>query len=122
MRPMHGRTMLDLDTATQERLLGRSPHDVLTDTDRHRLRGQRVLVTGAGGDVGSEVSRQLASCRVGRLALMDHAEHALGRVQAELRNAYPDVPLVPVLGDITRPADLRGAFEAAEPAVVYHAA
>jgi FlaA1/EpsC-like NDP-sugar epimerase len=114
--------MLDLDTATQDRLLGRSLHDVLTDTDRHRLRGQRVLVTGAGGDVGSELSRQLASCRVGRLALMDHAEPALGRVQAELRNAYPDVPLVSVLGDVTRPSDLRGAFEAAEPAVVYHAA
>jgi FlaA1/EpsC-like NDP-sugar epimerase len=81
-----------------------------------------VLVTGAGGSVGGELCRQLAACRVARLTLMDQSEYALFRIDDELRQTYPDVPVVPVLGDITRPADVRAAFASAEPNVAYHAA
>ena len=114
--------MLALEVALQERLLGRRVHEVLTEEDRSRLRGLRVLVTGAGGSVGSELARQLAACDVSRLALMDHSEYALFQVDSDIRLTHPGIPVVPVLGDITRRADLRSACASGEPHVVYHAA
>ena len=114
--------MFALDVALQERLLGRRVHEVLTDEDRNRLKGLRVLVTGGGGSVGSELARQLAACDVSRLALMDHSEYALFQVDSAMRLAHPGVPVVPVLGDVTRRTDLRAAYASAEPHVVYHAA
>jgi O-antigen biosynthesis protein WbqV len=111
-----------LDRALLERLLGRPIADVLTEADLPAFRGRRALVTGAGGSVGSELARQLAASGVSRLALMDHSEYALFRVESELRQAHPDVALVTALGDVTRRADVRAAFDAAQPDVVYHAA
>ena len=114
--------VISLDQPLQERLLGRDVSDVLAAADRLQLHGQRALVTGAAGSVGSELCRQLASCGVSRLTLMDHSEYALFRIEAEVRRQYPSIALVPVLGDVTRRADLRAAMVAAEPHVVYHAA
>lgn len=114
--------MIALDQSLQERLLGRDVSDVLTADDRLQLHGQRALVTGAAGSVGSELCRQLAACAVARLTLMDHSEYALFRIEAEIRRRYPAVAVVPVLGDVTRRADLRAAMTAAAPHVVYHAA
>jgi O-antigen biosynthesis protein WbqV len=114
--------MLGLETAVQERLLGRAVCDVLTDVDRRRFGGQRVLVTGAGGSVGSELARQLACCGVGRLTLMDHSEYALFLIESEIRQRYPGLAVVPVLADVSRRADVRSACDAGEPHVVYHAA
>lgn len=108
--------------ASLECLLGRPIRDVLTDADRHLLRSQRVLVTGAGGSVGSELARQLAAAGIAKLTLFDHSEYALFRIDAELRQAWPSLRLVSVLGDVTRSADVREACRAAAPDVVYHAA
>ena len=114
--------MLSLDQALQQRLLGRDVSDVLGADDRLQLQGQRALVTGAAGSVGSELCRQLAACGVSRLTLMDHSEYLLFRTEAELRRSFPLVTIVPVLGDVTRRSDLRQAMAIAEPQVVYHAA
>jgi len=114
--------VIALDQPLQRRLLGRDVSDVLAAADRLQLHGQRALVTGAAGSVGSELCRQLAACGVARLKLMDHSEYALFRTEAEIRRTYPSVTIVPVLGDVTRRADLRAAMAAAEPHVVYHAA
>jgi len=114
--------MIELTRALEEELLGRPVRDVLTVADRQATAGRRVLITGAGGSVGSELCRQVASCRRAALTLLDHSEYALFSVERELRRAHPEVPIAAVLGDVTRRADVRSACEATRPHVVYHAA
>jgi FlaA1/EpsC-like NDP-sugar epimerase len=114
--------MFVLDTAAQERVLGRTIRDVAGPDDLTHLRGQRALVTGAGGSVGSELCRQLAACGVSRLTLADHSEYALFRIDTEIRRLNPSLDVVSQLCDVTRPGDIRLACAAAAPHVVYHAA
>jgi len=59
-----------VDRSTQEQLLGREVRDVLASADRRQLSGQRLLVTGAGGAIGSELARQLAACGPASLTLV----------------------------------------------------
>jgi FlaA1/EpsC-like NDP-sugar epimerase len=114
--------MIELTREMEERLLGRSVREVLTIGDRQSLAGRRMLVTGAGGSVGAELSRQLASCQPAMLSLFDHSEYALFRIAGELRRDYPGVIIHAVLGDVTRRADVRAIFAETRPQVVYHAA
>jgi FlaA1/EpsC-like NDP-sugar epimerase len=114
--------MLNLDARLQEQLLGRAVTDLMSSADRDRLRGQRVLITGAAGSIGSELARQLADCGVSRLTLMDHSEYGLFQIDSAIREAHPALDVVLALGDVTRRPDLRAACRAAQPHVVYHAA
>jgi FlaA1/EpsC-like NDP-sugar epimerase len=115
--------VIDLRTAaTQQLLLGRRVHQVLAAEDRRAFAGQRIMVTGAGGTVGAELARQLASCGPARLTLFEQSEYHLFHIEQELSEDYPDVELDVVLGDVRRRRSVRGAFEAARPHVVYHAA
>jgi FlaA1/EpsC-like NDP-sugar epimerase len=111
-----------LPAELEARLLGRSLRDVLTASDRQSLTGQRVLVTGAGGSVGSELTRQIAACNPQRLVLLDHSEYASFRIDGELRERHPGLNIEVVLGDVSRRADVRAACMALRPHVVYHAA
>ena len=111
-----------LEHQLEQHLLGRPLRAVLTPGDRRALAGQRVLITGAGGSLGSELSRQIAACRPGQLVLLDHSEYAVFRIEGEIRNQYPDVHLEVVLGDVSRRADMRTVCAALRPHVVYHAA
>jgi FlaA1/EpsC-like NDP-sugar epimerase len=114
--------VLRLDRTLEATLLGREVAGVLSHEDGLSLRGQRVLVTGAGGSVGAELCRQLAACGVARLAMLDHGEYLLFRAESEIRREFPAVNVVAVLGDVTRRPDLRAAMRTALPHVVYHAA
>lgn len=114
--------MIELTQEVEEGLLGRPIREVLTAADRRALAGRRVVITGAGGSVGSELSRQVASSRPAKLTLLDHSEYALFRVERELRRRCPEVAIEAVLGDVTRRADVRGVCESTRPTVVYHAA
>lgn len=114
--------MMQFDRFAQERLLGRPTEGVLTSADRRALRGQRLLVTGAGGSVGSELARQLASCAPQALTLFDHGEYNLFQVERDLREQFADVPITAVLGDVSRRADIRAACLVARPTALYHAA
>jgi FlaA1/EpsC-like NDP-sugar epimerase len=113
---------MELDRQAEQRLLGRPVESVLTAFDRRALKGRRLLVTGAGGSVGSELARQLASCAPASLTLVDHAEYNLFRVEHELRAGHPSLAIQAVLGDVSRRADIRAACLAVRPHTVYHAA
>jgi FlaA1/EpsC-like NDP-sugar epimerase len=106
----------------QEQLLGRQVQPLLGAVDRRRFTDRSVLITGAGGSIGSELARQIASCRPARLTLVDHSEHALFEIERELNGCAAGVTIDPVLADITRARNLSQAFGRARPQVVFHAA
>ena len=113
---------VQLPRVLEEQLLGRPLRAVLTARDRRSLSGQRVLITGAGGSLGSELTRQIAACGPERLVLLDHSEYAIFRIEGELRALYPDLPIEVVLGDVSRRSDMRAVCTSLRPHVVYHAA
>jgi FlaA1/EpsC-like NDP-sugar epimerase len=108
--------------AELEALLQRPIRRVLTADDRRRFAGRRVLITGAGGSIGSELARQIAACGPARLTLVDQSELNLFQIERELADRAPQGVVEPVLADITRSAAFRRLCLAAQPNVVYHAA
>lgn len=117
--PVNG---LRLPRPVEEHLLGRPIRTVLTPADRRSLSGQRVLVTGAGGSIGAELTHQIAACGPERLVLLDHGEYSVFRLEQELRARHPDVEVEVVLGDVSRRSDMRAVCASLRPHVVYHAA
>lgn len=105
-----------------ERLLGRPVTARLTEHDRKQLAGQSIVVTGAGGSIGSELARELAACRPARLTLVDRSELNLFNIERELAERFPGVPLQPALIDVSRGRDIWRVVRHARPRVVYHAA
>jgi FlaA1/EpsC-like NDP-sugar epimerase len=105
-----------------EDLLQREPIDTDTGGVRTLVTGRTVLVTGAGGSIGSELCRQLAEAQPSRLVLLGRGENSIFEIQQELRAAYPALPLVPViLGVCDRDGMARVVREYA-PVAIFHAA
>ncbi|HXT71046.1 MAG TPA: polysaccharide biosynthesis protein [Vicinamibacterales bacterium] len=113
---------MTLSTAAIERLLGRPVSASLTADDRKKLAGQSILVTGAGGSIGSELARELAACGPSRLTLVDRSELNLFNIEREIAEKSPAVPLQASLVDVCRARDIWRVMRQARPAVVYHAA
>src|SRR5690606_19756688 len=86
------------------------------------LGGRSVLVTGAGGSIGSELCRQCARHGAKRIALVEIDELALLTINAELRRDFPGIDCVPVLGDCGDQAVIAHALKLVEPEAVFHAA
>jgi FlaA1/EpsC-like NDP-sugar epimerase len=103
-------------------LLGRSLRARVGPNERRAFAGRRVLITGAAGSIGSELARELAGCDPAILGLLDQSELGLFTIERELQSLVPDVPVVPVLADVTRGAAVRRACRFVRPEVVYHAA
>ena len=105
-----------------EDLLGRAPVPPRLDLFARCVRDRRVLVTGAGGSIGSELCRQIASLGPSRLHLLDHSEFALYTVRQELATRFPDVPVQAHLGSVCN-ADLVARILRDGPVdTIYHAA
>jgi FlaA1/EpsC-like NDP-sugar epimerase len=81
-----------------------------------------VLITGAGGSIGSELCRQVAAGRPRRLILLGHGENSIFDVSLELRQRFPGLPLEAVIGDVRDGARVRQVFAKYRPQLVYHAA
>jgi FlaA1/EpsC-like NDP-sugar epimerase len=118
----------DLDLAGQirpvqvEDVLGREPVEVDFEAVASYLRDETVLVTGAGGSIGSELCRQIARVGPRRLILVDHGETPLFEIERELLDDRSFTAAVPVLADVKSPARMRQIFESYRPTVVFHAA
>lgn len=112
----------ELKEVAIEDLLGRQP--VLPDWKAIRswLGGRAVMVTGAGGSIGSELSRQCAKHGAHRITLVEIDELALTTTEAELRRDFPDLEVVSVLGDCGDPAVMEHSLQLGEPEAVFHAA
>jgi FlaA1/EpsC-like NDP-sugar epimerase len=90
--------------------------------DASYLRGKVVLVTGAGGSIGSELCRQVAHRRPDSLVLLGHGENSIYLIHQELREQFPDLSVVPVIADVRDRARLQRVFAHHGPQVVFHAA
>jgi FlaA1/EpsC-like NDP-sugar epimerase/O-antigen ligase len=105
-----------------EDLLGREPIRLELPQLAEDLRGRTILVTGAAGSIGSELSRQVALHEPGRLVLFDQAETDLFYLENELRERHPRLPRAPVIGDVTDAGALERVFKSYRPDGVFHAA
>jgi len=115
-------TVSQIRTVELDDLLGRDPV-VLDNEGLHGLlAGKTVLVTGAGGSIGSELCRQVAKFKPGRLVLFELNEFALYNIEQELRSSFPEMTMVFTIGDIKDQARLAQVFSQFQVAVVFHAA
>jgi FlaA1/EpsC-like NDP-sugar epimerase len=105
-----------------EDLLGREPVRLDEEEMRGFLAGKVVMVTGAGGSIGSELARQSAAFSPARLVLVERAEFALFNIDRELREAWPELQIEALVADINDAPRMRSIFESHHPQVVLHAA
>jgi len=120
---LSGRVQLgDMREVIIDDLLGRDP----VALDWHRIKDslcdKTVLVTGAGGSIGSELCRQLATVCSTHLVLFDQSEYNLYQIEEEMRERHPEIKLTSVLGDICDKPAMQHVFDNYQPAAVFHAA
>ncbi len=105
-----------------EDLLGRDAVELDWTAIRETLSGRRVLVTGGGGSIGSELCRQVARLGAQSLTVVELCEYNLYRITQELRTDFPELILDGVLANCCDPAAMRKVLAEAQPQVVFHAA
>jgi FlaA1/EpsC-like NDP-sugar epimerase len=105
-----------------EDLLGREQVQLDNEGLGGLISGQVVLVTGAGGSIGSELCRQIARFSPARLIMLESSEFALYRLEQEFSASHPAVPILPVIADVRDAARVDELFSAQRPRVIFHAA
>ncbi len=115
-------TVNQLTEVNIEDLLRREPVKLDLEALGHAFAGRVVLVTGAGGSIGSELCRQVCRFAPKRLVLVEQAENSLFHVERALRAEYPDIEIVPYIADICDSKRLEAIFSAERPQAVFHAA
>jgi len=103
-------------------LLGRDPVELDSGGLRELLEGKCVLVTGAGGSIGSELCRQIARFRPSRLVMFELNEFGLYQVEQEFAASHPELSIVCAIGDARNPKRVEQIFATHRPSVVFHAA
>ncbi len=104
------------------KLVGRTPHAIDREKVSSIITGKVILVTGAGGSIGSELVRQIASFHPSRIVLMERAENALFEIDRNLSELHPNLERVAILHDVVDPVSTLAHLERHRPSVVFHAA
>ncbi len=119
---MQGRHVDQVRDIEPEDLLGREPVELDEGGISECLSGKIVLITGAGGSIGSELCRQVARYGPAKIVLYELSEFALYTIEQELGEKFPHIPLVRLVGDVKDLAHLRYVFGKYKPQIVFHAA
>lgn len=117
-----GRAVNQVRDIEPEDLLGREPVVLDEGGISECIGGRVVMVTGAGGSIGSELCRRIARYGPSRIVLYELSEFALYQIEQELGETFPHIPLVRLVGDVKDLAHLRVIFRQYRPQVVFHAA
>jgi FlaA1/EpsC-like NDP-sugar epimerase len=104
------------------RLLNRTPVTIDQSEVGTRLGGRTVLVTGAGGSIGSELCRQIARFGPKRIILLGHGENSIAEINLDLRLSFPDLATQPVIADVRDGWRMNHAMETYRPHIIFHAA
>ncbi|WP_300620802.1 nucleoside-diphosphate sugar epimerase/dehydratase [Dokdonella sp.] len=112
----------ELKEVAIEDLLGREPVQLDWTAIRTRLAGKRVLVSGGGGSIGSELCRQIARLGAESLTVLELSEFNLYTIEQELRRDFPDLLFNAWLGDCTDTVTCERVFATTKPQIVFHAA
>lgn len=120
---MSGRvTVSELRDVELDDLLGRDPVTLDTGGLQEWLGGRTVLVSGAGGSIGSELCRQIARYKPKHIALLESSEFSLYTVEQEFSRLFPDITISPMIGDVKDARRMEQLFAALKPTVIFHAA
>jgi len=117
-----GRSVNQVRDIEPEDLLGREAVELDEQGILECLGSKTVLITGAGGSIGSELCRQVAKYGAARIVLYELNEYALYRIEQELAESFPMIPLVRLIGDVKDGEQLLHVFEKYRPQIVFHAA
>ncbi len=112
----------DLKKVAIDDLLGRTPVSLDWNAIRQELNGKRVLVTGGGGSIGSELCRQIVRIGPVELAILDNSEFNLYKIERELHRDFPGLMLDAILGDVCDPMTCDFAVSKFKPDIIFHAA
>jgi FlaA1/EpsC-like NDP-sugar epimerase len=115
-------TVQQLRNVELEDLLRREPVQLDTTQIAKYLMNKRVLVTGAGGSIGSELCRQIARMSPATLYLLGKGENSIYEIDRELGEKYPNLAIEPIIADVRDRERIHAIFERARPQVIFHAA
>lgn len=115
-------TLSDIRDLTVEDLLGRQPVEIEVEDIALYLKGKRIMVTGAGGSIGSELCRQIVEFEPSLLIMVDMGETELFYIDKEMREQYPNIAITSIIADVKDATRMMNILLHYSPQVVFHAA
>lgn len=118
----HNPSQVDIQPIAVDDLLGRTPVTLDRNSMKNFISKRRILVTGAGGSIGGELVRQIASFQPARIILIDHSEFSLYQINLELSEQYPHLSFKSILADVSDANRIEQIFRNEHPEIIFHAA